>query len=829
MPTRSIRSAAHRQILAWLRHGPSTVSEIARQFDMRMPHASLACRQLRAQNLIVRDESGGLRNAPIYLSQQGIERLRDDSISKLRQYSKDIEHRNAACVLQADHSNVLIGYVETPSSPLLFVPTTQHETGEFSTGSQGGVWVLTSEESVEWFSVRDFRLTSPPTSSQGATLQDYGQAPEKVGIVRGTVFEMTGDQGLVEGAVFSLDAFQRASPPRRLEQGDVSLGTVFGTKFAYHPPHGLDAHLPSLLDRALVLSALGQGAVQISDRWAARKRMLPLGVLRAWLAVKHNRMSVERLEVMLGDLVQQLQDPAQHPPPSLRRELSIDFGDVEWSSQPWAAGEIDIYGMAQRGVEAVLSSLVEEHIPFCVDWPFESSSTSLRDRVLAHPSCRVWITRKDSEQNDSVGENLLFPSSTIATVGLALGKGKTLPLQLGPAEHQVRVSDLPTLLPADALELLRTGHASSSPTYSLPAPSGEAGRRIASAVSLFPNGDESLANQWELEDALAAWIASTTEQRPHRWVRLHNRLPNAWVDLMKVEDAPLSHLPHALANASLLWRSKALHRIRNEVHRSPTLLLDLVAGLEDRTYARWYATCLLNSLEPSTPEHAPLLEQAMEVWMQQPEAESHVLEHLFGRLSLRDGREHHLLNAWLARAREQPKTSLLCSWAVLVDLVRTGGPCLPEKQRQLMQSLPEAWWSPFASEWLASQLASASGRLWLKHHPVSWLSQLFVHQGMLVGLPGALIPFPEFTLSADQLITVNLLGEGPGVAMLSDVYETVYANEQGLPVPPLNSHPLGGWLIRPMTAWPVFDANVMEMGDPLVGRLLFARSFAQRM
>jgi len=214
--------------------------------------------------------------------------------------------------------------------------------------------------------------------------------------------------------------------------------------------------------------------------------------------------------------------------------------------------------------------------------------------------------------------------------------------------------------------------------------------------------------------------------------------------------------------------------------------------------------------------------------MQQPEAESHVLEHLFGRLSLRDGREHHLLGSWLARAREQPKTSLLSSWAVLVDLVRTGGPCLPDKQRQLMQSLPEAWWSPFASEWLASQLSSASGRSWLKGHPVSWLSQLFGHEGMLVGLPGALIPFPEFTLSADQLITVNLLGEGPGVAMLSDVYETVYAHEQGLPVPPLKSHPLGGWLIRPVTSWPQFDANVLEMGDPLVGRLLFARSFAQR-
>ena len=68
---RPIRSAAQRQILIWLRHGPSTVSEIAQQFSMRMPHASLACRQLREAGLITRDERGGLRNAPIYLSQTG--------------------------------------------------------------------------------------------------------------------------------------------------------------------------------------------------------------------------------------------------------------------------------------------------------------------------------------------------------------------------------------------------------------------------------------------------------------------------------------------------------------------------------------------------------------------------------------------------------------------------------------------------------------------------------------------------------------------------------------------------------------------------------------
>lgn len=829
MPTRAIRSSAHRQILAWLRHGPSTVSEIANQFDMRMPHASLACRQLRSQKLIVRDESGGLRNAPMYLSQQGIERLREDTVSKLRQYNGNFEGKNSACVLHADPSNVLIGYVEPPPSPLLFVPSTSFSTDETSTGNKGGVWVLTSEESVEWFSLRDFQPTPPPSTPQGTTLQDFGQPPDRVGVVRGTVFESTLEQGLVEGSVFPLNMHQSVTPPFRLKEGEIPLGTVIGTTLAYHPPHGLQAHLPSALDRALVLSALGQDAVQVSDRWGVRKRRLPLSVLRAWLEAKHTRMAKVRLASMLADLIQQLRDPVQPLPPSIRRELSVDFGEVEWTSEDWEVGEIDIYGMAQRGVEAVLSSLVEANIPCCIDWPFEPSSTPLRERLLSHSSCRVWITRKGTVESDWFSSNMLSSSAGLATVGLTVGRGSTLPLTLGVADTQPRASISPISVPADAAELIQHNQQSSSSVYSLPPPSGEAGRRLASALNVYPEGDEVLANRYEIEDALSAWIASPPEQRPQRWVRIHGRLPLGWVDLMEVGDAPLSHLPQAISIASERWQHRAFHRIRTEIYRSPTFLLELVAGLEDEEHARWYATCLLNSLDTSQAEHLPLIKQASEIWMRQPAAEIEVVEHLFGRCSLQAGFADLLLEEWLAYAQQQPKTSVLSSWAEAVDIVRTGGPCLPDKQRQFMQSLPESWWSPFASEWLASQLSSASGRSWLKSHQIAWLSLLFVQEGMLQGLPGALVPFPVFTLSADQIITINLLGDGPGVSMLSDVYETVYAHEQGLPVPSLSSHPLGGWLIRPPSTWPAFGATVLDMGDPTIGRLLYARSFAQRM
>ena len=116
MPPKSIRSNAQRQILTWLRHGPSTVSEIARRFGMRMPHASLACRQLREAGFVSRDERGGLRNAPVYLSSDGQQRLRDDAVGKMLHYAGALTEQPSNLVLHADDTNVLLAYTEPPRS-----------------------------------------------------------------------------------------------------------------------------------------------------------------------------------------------------------------------------------------------------------------------------------------------------------------------------------------------------------------------------------------------------------------------------------------------------------------------------------------------------------------------------------------------------------------------------------------------------------------------------------------------------------------------------------------------------------------------------------------
>lgn len=827
MPAKGIRSSAHRQVLTWLRHGPATVTEIARQFDMRMPHASLACRQLRADGLIVRDETGGLRNAPMYLSQSGVERLQQDALVKLKQHADRFDRQPNHCVLQADATNVLVGYVESPESPLIFIPSATHGTPATSSGNAGGVWVLLEIDQTVWIDLTDFSVTTPPAAPQGVTLEDFHERPHKVGLIRGEVFESTTQSGLVEGHRFQTGSGSEA-PPLRLRQGEVPIGTVVGTDHAYFPPRGMVAHLPSPVDRALLLDAFGQDAIHLSDREGLRQRVLPAGVLRSWLSMKHSRMSEQKIHVAQQELIASLQQAPTSIAPSLRRELATDFGEVEWSDNGWEVGLLDIYGMSHRGLEAVLTHLAETSPhPFSVDWPFEDTSFQAQTKMNEHPLCQVWITRRGGDDR-TASVNRFSPTPEVATVQVHLGRTTLLPVRLGTSGLLLAEQQRLERVPANAVELLNGHRLSQNEGYTRPCPDGPQGVRMNAALRFFPDGDEHSANAWEAEDALASWIASPPEQRPARWVRLHSRLPRGWTDLMAVTHTPPSHFVQAMAKANLDWLAHAFHRLRTDLLATPSLMIDLVNGLSDPEIGPWCATALLCGLDPVAAEHAHVIEQATQRWFQQPTCEQAVLEQHFSSQIGVDGQDEERLLMWLTFARQQPKASLLSCWAEAVDVARSNEPWISERQRVFMQRMPEEWWSCYAEGWLTTQLNSASGRTWLKEHEVNWLAQLTLPFGWMTGLPGAQRPHPGHSLTSDMLIGVKLLGDGPGVTNLNDTYEAVYAMEQGLPPPPLDVHPYGGWLVHPVTRWPRFDAGVLAVGNERIGRLLFAIGFASR-
>lgn len=825
VPKGTIRSAAHRQILAWLRQGPATVSDIAEQFAMRMPHASLACRQLRDSGLVVRDESGGLRNAPMYLSQAGRDRLRENGVAKLKQHAHRFDRKSAACVLQADASDVLIGYVEPPESPLVFVPQSTDFSDQSSSGNEGGVWVLLEEEDVEWYRLEDFTSTSPPSFAQGTTLQDFGQRPAKVALARGRVFEYGSSDRLVDGQAFHLTSPSGPISLTRLDQGEVVLGRVYGTEIDFRPGPGLLGHLPAALDRSLVLDALGNGAVQVTDRFGTRERRLPVSVMDTWIEARHPRMSAEKREVMASELKANLLDAPQTLPAGVTRELLLDFGEAKWYEGSWSPGPLDIYGLSARGVEALLLNLFSTSgLPVCVDWPFVEPP-SLTSHLRGHPACRVWLARRGEPPVEPADIVALRPSPRLSVVMVQLARNTRFPLQLQGPKAAVQIEPTDVSMPADALSLMQR-HETVSDARSTALPAGAQGQRMQTALSLYPVGDEERANRWEGEDVLSAWIASEPQHRPARFVRVHARLPDGWVDLMPVDETPLSLLPLAIGKASSMWADQAFQRLRYEMERSPKCVVDLVEGLGHADASTWFATCLLSMLDPLVSEHRTLISKALQVWRASPHAEVTVLEHLFPwREGILD-RNEDLLAEVKEVAAAMPKGTVLREWMDAVELAQSGSPWLPELQRRCMEFLPERWWRCYAADWLVAQLSSVSGRAWLRRHSVCWMAQVFAPAGLLSGIPGCPVAQRPHDLTSEQLISVKMLGEGGGASMLDDVYEALYAAEQNLPPPLLKSHPQGAWLAWPVEVWPPWQPSIVLAGDERIGTLLLTMQFA---
>ena len=137
-----IRSGHQRRVLNWLMDGGGTVSEIADSLQLRMPHASLALRQLRERQEVSRDEQGSIRGAIHRLNEVGRSRLAEDALARTRALITQIPPQAEALVLGQDGAHLLLGYVKPPQSRLLSLPNqglSSHEhTPSFSNGRQGG-------------------------------------------------------------------------------------------------------------------------------------------------------------------------------------------------------------------------------------------------------------------------------------------------------------------------------------------------------------------------------------------------------------------------------------------------------------------------------------------------------------------------------------------------------------------------------------------------------------------------------------------------------------------------------------------------------------------
>lgn len=821
MPATGLRSAVHRQALLHLLRQPSTVSQLAKALGLRMPHASLACKQLREQGLVRRDEAHGLRNAAYTLTTQGRARLDADALSKIAGRFDEIPRHRTGVVLQVEGDDVLIGYVIPPSSALLFIPEGRPDVPPGSTGNQGGWWLNAPPDEVQWYDVATLDPTVPPSASDAQGLDAYLQ-PQAVGVIRARLLTSTSTSSLVTDAWFS--SSMPPQPPVFLNQGVVTLGTVEGTELNLRPPPSTWACLPNVTERGLMVRAYAPHAVVLSDQHQQTVPTLPFDVINAWLARRHPRMSAARRATMMEDVVRAV-GSSEGSAGALSRALIEDFGPVEWGMEASDVHAINTRSMRAPAVVAVLDHLMSGGgRPFVVDWAFGEEEAAVLASALKHPGCWAVITRSASIQRPDDVDCAVTPDLEFGTIQVQLHDVRLTVRIHSKSDERFRSPRFPAN--ADELQLAAKGGELQGEVFTGVWPF-EHREAFEAALFVFPTGDERVANRVEHRAPLAAWIASTPEHRPDRALRIADRLPAGWLGLMSPDSMPVHRLVDVMGHAGEAWQRRSVERFAHAVSHDPSMVLGLADAMNDPHRCRWAAVMVLCSPTLHGTDHRSLFEQAVEHWWSSPVLADAVLAAVLGPHQPLRGSDE--LASWIQRAERMERPSLLKVWAELVRRLQGQEPVTPALQRRCMRVLPDRWWMSYASAWLRTQLDASTGRTWLAEHALPWAVLLARTPGERCGVPGVPHLHPGWNLSGDDLGAIRMLADGPGREALVELLDMTLAEEQRSPTPLGTSHPSIGWLVRPVDQWPAFTPDVLREGCPRVAALLLSRQYASRL
>ena len=838
MPSSTIRSRYQRRILDWLLDGGGTVSQASTALGIAMPHASLAMRNLREAGEVQRDDGASIRGAVHRLTETGAQRLLMDLVQRLKKYTRQIPSEKNAVVLSSDGTSIVLGILQTPESRLFQLPKRtellQSNDGRISTGKEGGLWAVQRGEKIHWFDLEHFESTSPPPELQEGTLTAWTNRDECVGVLRLRLLEQFEAWNVPDGAWIELH-IRSETGPSQLRLGEHSIGLVQGTSYQVSPERGLYAHLPSAVDRNLLVSSLGDRAQLMTESIAyAQDRDLPVDIVSTWMRRRHPRLSNVKRNARVRSLKRWLlSGRGQQPNLHLRRSLLADFGDRSWSDHSKAVDVILLEGVSQNGAACIIEWLLESTSLDCiVEWPWAGANEQhLLDRLLASGRCRALITSRGEPLDLSSKTSTLQGTPQLAIVSYRLHNLLELDIQLDRSNVRTEPETSRQLLPNNAAELLDWHGSGGMNERTLSDHSDEESQYIAlvrKAMRMYPNGDSTFSNSIERTNPLASWIASPVSERDSRWQRLHAVLPDGWVDLLDPHSMDIQSMIKGMARTSSEWKKRALSVLIMRLSNENSLLLDVGKMLDDPSSNSIAAHSIIAASPYFDEEIETLLSKASSIWLDAPYRPEDVLAVLFPPSLESTDERTRLFEQYLKAGQVHPRGSVLWAWSNAVIRMRDGVPLSLDLIRSCMNVLPSQWWSAWAFDWLGLQLSTSSGREWLATHPLSWPSLLARPKGEQVGLPGVAEIHSGFVPNQELMINLLMVPEGEGKAALMDVYDMIQSLDSNRPVHQGRIHPLVGWLARDVSTWPLFSTNELFIGDSDVSALLIGKAMLQR-
>ncbi len=846
-PTK-IRSRYRRRLLNRLSEGGATVSVLARDIGLQIPHASAELRKLRNEGLVSSDSVAGSRGGYLHLTELGWIRIRSDEKSRALEALPLPSLPGKFCILDKDGSNLLMGISSLPKSPMILIPdrpTDNENNSEDSIGNEGvrWNWAVFKEKDPRWFDLESMKLTqAPPVSIDPGKIDTYSSQSSVIGIIRAKLINEMSQLAMTLGTWYDLPK-SRQKPPlneNTFHRGEWVLGECHRLSQEVRPKVPIVAILPDSLSRtmlirttrinSLVIANLG-GLDLIGDSY-------PLSSLDIWIEKAHPRLSDNEIKRRVQSLKDRIMSTRKvRTDDSTWRKFRRDWGNHSFTTDESSIRNLDTRGLGKFANEALINWVisVEERPPLVLEID-QNLPESTISSIIIHPKLRILI--KDTICSITKSSNLLYNDilRPLPWLRLKTSNDETVALKL--------IDSLPTITEhndkSHSLEINPWKLIGLDKSYNSKINQLESGyiSMIQSAISQFPNGNEEWANQMEARYPLAAWIASPKATRWPRWQRLTDRLPIEWLILFDIDHIPLNRIAELADQANEEILDYFAERLGQKIRQDSQTTIrtrPAVDFLEATPGTSWVAAQFLSNAAwiPETL-HDDLIKWSLEAWISSPPNKS--LPALKGVAWLfSSGRNPNsdfkkVLDKIIFKSRSLPENHDLKIWSTLVSYSADGRELSKEELSLITDRLPYDWWAPISSDILLKMLSDDESNEWLFSNSYPWPGLILRPVGELSNAPGLEnLQHSGFNPEIYSLLIRRLRGRRaredlPSSAdSLLDLLDAIESSIKNTPPLPGRTHSLSGWLAQPIEKWPDFSSHVIFKGDPVIGERLLSR------
>ena len=839
-----IRSAHRRRLLDRLTDGGTTVSVLARDTGLRIPHASAELRRMRNDGLVASDQVAGARGARLHLTQSGWEAIRSDELARAVEVLPLPTPSIKYCLLARDGPNILLGLLAPIDTPLVLIPdrpTRGSGTEGDSTGNEGvsWIWVVLRERAPRWFNLNNMEmLPNPPSSHDPETISSYVGENHTLGIVRARLVDSDRPVALAPGIWFEYPS-RRPDPPlpeASHHRGAWILGNCHNQSPDIRPKDPVSAIMEERLPKSMLLRTARANALVIADLGGLDTvgQNFPISCLDSWITRAHPRLSPSERRRRLNSLRERLTSTRRvRTEESTWRRFRKDWKDATFSTEESGLRLFDTRGLAATAITSLIEWAVSEQNrpPLVLEIP-DTIPDDVLSAVISHPKLRLTLSSQLRQPLEIFDELIVDPLRPLPWLRLRTLGGRDMPVRL--------VDPVPT-----APEVTEDDEAAPSPWRILGLDNEDISSNlvdssmIGSAIAQFPEGNEDWSNMMEASYPIAAWIASPPKTRWHRWQRLRSRLDSEWIALLDLEYLPLERLAEVADEAPPRVLEIFAEKLRLLLHNDSEIGLRTRPATDPANAspgASWVAAQLLSNAA-WLPEdmQEDLIRWALEAWLVHPPSNSlaalRSVDWIYNSQQVDVANYGPVLQGILRRANDFPIDHDLKIWSLLVERIRNSKQLQIEELEAIIANLPLDWWALLAPELLTNLLSDESSLDWLFDNPIPWSAAILRPKGEPSTAPGLEDKHhpgcsPEIRNSlARRLRSRSERGTLPeSAAPLLDLMESLDTVLEGTSPSTGRTHPMVGWLAQPIEKWPPISNEVAMQGDSQIAERIILRT-----